>query len=77
MMPFQACFNQQKDSGGHDRFHWTEEAKLAIRMWRGALYLVLADETNYTKPLWSFRPHPAHYIIETDGSLLEVGFILF
>ena len=41
------------------------------------MYLVSADETNYTKPLSSFRPRPAHYIIETDGSLSEVGFILF
>ena len=61
----------------HDRFHWTEETKLGIRMWRAALYLVSADETSYTKLLWSFRPRPAHYIVETDGSLSEVGFILF
>jgi hypothetical protein len=36
-----------------------------------------SDETNYTKPLWSFRPRPARYTIETDGSLSEVGFIIF
>ncbi len=79
MLPFQACFNRMIAAhwNGHDRFHWTEEAKLAIRMWRGALYLVSSDETRYTKPLWSFRPQATHYIIETDGSLSEVGFILF
>jgi hypothetical protein len=79
MLPFQACFNRMIAThwNGHDRFHWTEEAKLAIRMWRGALYLVSSDETRYTKPLWSFRPQATHYIIETDGSLSEVGFILF
>jgi hypothetical protein len=65
MMPFQAYFNRMIAAhwNGHDRFHWTEEAKLVIRMWREALYLVSADETSYTKPLWSFRPRPAHYII--------------
>jgi hypothetical protein len=46
-------------------------------MWRGALYLVSSDETKYTKPLWSFKPQATRYIIETDGSLSEVGFILF
>jgi hypothetical protein len=70
-MPFQACFNRMIVAhwNGHNRFHWTEEAKLSIRMWRGALYLMSVDETNYIKPLWFFRPRPAHYIIETDGSL--------
>jgi hypothetical protein len=79
MMPFRACFNRMIAAhwSGHDMFHWTEEAKLAIRMWRGALYLVSSDESKYTKPLWSFRPRPTHYVIETDGSLSEVGFILF
>jgi hypothetical protein len=79
MKPFQACFNRMIAAhwNGHDRFYWTEEAKLAIRMWRAALYLVIADETHYTKNLWSFREKPVRYIIETDGSLSEVGFLIF
>ncbi len=41
MMPFQACFNRMiaEHWNGHDRSHWTDEAKLAIRMWRAALVI--------------------------------------
>jgi hypothetical protein len=79
MMPFQACFNRMISEhwNSHDRFEWTEEAKLAIRMWRAALYLVTADESHYAKDLWSFRKKPVRYVIETDGSLTEVGFLIF
>jgi hypothetical protein len=79
MLPFQACLNRMIAAhwNSHDRFHWTEESKLAIRMWRAALFLVTIDESHCTKNLWSFRRKPARYIIETDGSLSEVGFILF
>jgi hypothetical protein len=71
MKSFQASFNRMTADNWncHDRFHWTEEATLAIRMWRAAMYLVTADENLYTKNLWSFRKKPARYVIETEGSL--------
>jgi hypothetical protein len=79
MLPFQACFNRMIAAhwNSHDRFLWTKEAKLAIRMWRAALFLVTVDESHCAKSLWSFRKKPTRYIIETNGSLSEVGFILF
>jgi hypothetical protein len=79
MMPFQACLNRMIAAhwNSHDMFVWTDEAKLAIRMWRAAIYLVTADEKIYTKDLWSFRKKPVRYIVETDGSLTEVGFLIF
>jgi hypothetical protein len=79
MMPFQACFNRMIAAhwNSHARFHWTKESKLAIRMWRAALFMVTVDESHCTKNLWSFRKKPARFVIETDGSLSEVGFIIF
>jgi hypothetical protein len=79
MKPFQACFNRMISEhwNSHERFEWTEEAKLAIRMWRAIMYLVTEDEQLYAKDLRSFRKQPVRYIIETDGSLKEVGFLLF
>ena len=78
MRPFQACFNRmiKEHWNGHDMFVWTEEAKIAIRMWRAALYLVSINEVIYAKPLSSFRESPIRYVIETDGSLSQVGFLI-
>ena len=79
MAPFQACFNRMiKDYwNSHCRFEWTQEAKIAVRMWRAALYLVSTNEKRYAKPLESFRERPVRFVIETDGSLSQVGFLIF
>jgi hypothetical protein len=79
MKPLQACFNRTilEHWNSHDRFHWTEEAKLAILMWRATMYLATEDEQPYAKNLWSLRKQPVRYIMETDGSLKEVGFLIF
>jgi hypothetical protein len=78
LSPFQACFNRMIQQHWHKtcRFHWSPEAKIAIRMWRAMLYLVSVDEAHYTKSLHSFRPKKATFTIETDGSLEEVGFLV-
>ena len=78
MRPFQACFNRmiKEHWNSHVMFVWTEEAKVAIRMWRAALYLVSVNEVIYAKPLASFVKSPIRFILETDGSLSQVGFLV-
>ena len=58
-------------------FEITQEAKWAIRMWRAAFYLLVVDKKRYGRPMLSFRPRDPDYIIETDGSLSQVGIILY
>jgi hypothetical protein len=79
MEPLKACFNRMilEYWNSHDRFHWTEEAKLAILMWRATMYLATEDEQPCAKNLWSLRKQPVRYIMEIDGSLKEVSFLLF
>ena len=58
-------------------FEITQEAKWAIKMWRAAFYLLVVDKKRYGGPMASFRPHDPDYIVETDGSLSQVGIILY
>ena len=79
MEPFQACFNRlvKIEWNTKRKFHWPEECKIAIRMWRAILYLVSVDELSYAKKLFSFRKTPVQYVVETDASLSQEGFIIF
>ena len=44
---------------------------------RAAQYLISVDELHYAKCLDSFQSRPSRYIVETDGSLKEVGIITY
>ena len=58
-------------------FEITQEAKWAIRMWRAAFYLLVVDKKRYGRSMASFRPRDPDDIVETDGSLSQVGIILY
>ena len=61
----------------HAKFMLSEEARIAIRMWRAMLYLVRYDEVRFTRPLTSFNTEQPRYIVECDASLTGVGVLLF
>ena len=46
-------------------------------MWRAAFYLLVVEKKRYGRPMLSFRPRDPDCIIETDGSLSQVGIILY
>ena len=58
-------------------FPISKEAKWAIKMWRAAFYLLIVDKQRYGRPMASFRPREPDYIVETDGSLSQIGIILY
>lgn len=55
----------------------TDEAKIAIRLWRAMLYLVRFDEGRFTRTIESFSEEPPIYIIEFDASLTGAGILWF
>ena len=61
----------------HATIPLTEEARIAVRMWRAMLYLVEYDEIRFTRTLQSFIHTPARYVVEFDASLTGIGFLLF
>ena len=79
MAPFLACIHRLMTGkvGWMGTFEITKEAKWAIKMWRAAFYLLAVDKKRYGRPMASFRPRDPDYIIETDGSLSQVGIILY
>ena len=79
MAPFLACIHRLMTGkvGMRGTFPISKEAKWAIQMWRAVFYLLVVDERHYGRPMVSFRPRPADYVIETDGSLSQVGIILY
>jgi hypothetical protein len=79
MAPFLACIHRLMVSkvGLKGTFPISKEASWAIKMWRAVFYLLIMDEKQYGRQMESFRPRPPQYIIETDGSLKQVGIILY
>ena len=61
----------------HAKIALTEEARIAIRMWRAMLYLVRYDEARFTRTLESFNADPPQYVAEFDSSLSGVGVLWF
>jgi hypothetical protein len=46
-------------------------------MWRGWLYLLSVDSKSYARPFHTFRPRRPEFSITTDGSLGQVGIIVY
>ena len=61
----------------HATFTLTEEAKIAIRMWRAMLFLVRYDEERFTRSIHSFNDEHPTYIVEFDASLKGAGILWF
>ena len=61
----------------HATFRLSEEAKIAIRLWRAMLFLVQYDELRFTRPLVSFSNDLPEYVIEFDASLTGAGVLWF
>ena len=78
LRPFLACLHRMMGGANqHSSLTFTDEAKWAVRMWRAVFYLLIVDEGKYGRPMASFQPRDPEYIIETDGSLSQVGIILY
>jgi hypothetical protein len=58
-------------------FKFSEEAKMEIRMWRAWMYLLSVDPDSYARPFLTFRPRSPSYVITTDGSLGQIGIIIY
>jgi hypothetical protein len=55
----------------------TTEAKRAIRIFRVLIILTAIDETRFARPIQSFAPEGARYVIEFDGSLYGAGLLWY
>jgi hypothetical protein len=79
LRPFCGALNQLT-AGRHDRdakIRFTEEARIAVRMWRAMLYLVRYDEAKFKRTLGSFNADHPQYAAEFDSSLSGVGVLQF
>jgi hypothetical protein len=79
LRPFMSClYRLMKECYGLRRdFPFSEEAKTEIRMWRGWMYLLSVDTDSYARPFVTFRPRPPSYVVTTDGSLGQIGIIIY
>jgi hypothetical protein len=79
LRPFLSCLNRmmQQAWGLRRKIPFTEEVKTEIRMWRGWLYLLSVDSKSYARPFHTFRPRRPEFSITTDGSLGQVGIIVY
>jgi hypothetical protein len=79
LRPFLSCMNRliQSSWGLRKSFPFSEEAKTEIRMWRAWLYLLSVDTKSYARPFHTFRPRDPEYVITTDGSLGQLGIIVY
>ena len=79
MRPFSAALHRM--SAGRtakmSKFTVTDEAKLAIRLWRTMLVLVRFDEVRYSRPMRSYVREVPTYIVEFDASLHGVGILWY
>jgi hypothetical protein len=67
----------KKHWNSHYQFEWSQEGKIAVRMWRAIMYLVSKDEWKWAKDIRSFRKREREYIVKIDGSLSQIGFLIF
>lgn len=51
--------------------------RVSIWVWRAALLQLLLQESDYSRPLDSFRTDDAHYLLEFDSSLEGSGLLLY
>jgi hypothetical protein len=79
LRPFLSCLNRMmKEFYGLRRdFKFSEEAIMELRMWRGWLYLLSVDPGTYSRPFVTFRDREPSYVITTDGSLGQIGIIIY
>jgi hypothetical protein len=71
-------YRLMQDSYGLRRpIEFSEEAKTEIRMWRAWLYLLSVDTDSYARPFCTFRKREPSHLITTDGSLGQVGIIIY
>jgi hypothetical protein len=67
----------QENYGLRRDIEFSTEAKTEIRMWRGWLYLLSVDTDAHARPFETFRTRDPSYIVTTDGSLGQVGIIIY
>jgi hypothetical protein len=79
LKPFLSCIYRliQESWGLHMSFPFSEEAKMEVRMWRAWLYLLSVDTKSYSRPFYTFRAREPEYVITTDGSLGQLGIIVY
>ncbi len=79
LRPFLSCLYRliRESWGLHRQFVFSEEAKAEVRMWRAWLYLLSVDTKSYARPFYTFRAREPEYIITTDGSLGQLGIIVY
>jgi hypothetical protein len=79
LRPFLSCLNRlmQESWGLRRSFEFSEEAKTEVRMWRGWFYLLSVDTAAYARPFATFRGRDPSYVITTDGSLGQIGIIIY
>jgi hypothetical protein len=79
LRPFLSCLYRliKVSYGLHRNFPFSEEAKTEVRMWRAWLYLLSVDTKSYSRPFHTFREREPEYVITTDGSLGQVGVIVY
>jgi hypothetical protein len=79
MRPFNAAMNSMiaHRKHRHALISISNEARIAIRMWRAMLYLTRFDECRFTRSLVSFVSDIPTYVAEFDASLTGIGFLLY
>jgi hypothetical protein len=79
LRPFLSCLNRmmKEKHGLRMDFKFSKEAIMELRMWRGWLYLLSVDPGTYSRPFVTFREREPSYVITTDGSLGQIGIIIY
>ena len=61
----------------HAKIHFSILAQSDIMMWRAFVFLLIANPSQLSRPMESFRQQPAQFIIRYDASLTGLGVGLY